>query len=470
MMDQSTIAAIATPTGTGGVGIIKISGPEALTTVAGIFCPGPGSGTDVPVPVNDPLFFSPWKIHYGHIADPAHGRIHDEVIVAVMPGPHSYTREDVVEIQAHGGTVILESILSLLIAKGIRHAQPGEFTRRAFLRGRIDLAQAEAVMDLINANSEAAIDIAFQQAAGSLSASIEMIRFHITGVLATMDAMVDFPDAVEEEMDVADLSATLSNNILEPIGRLIDTYDESKAIREGLRVVIAGAPNVGKSSIMNRLTGSERAIVTEHPGTTRDFLESLIHSGGVPITLVDTAGLRSDPDPVEEIGIEKARQHINAADMVLLVLDAAVPVSREDEMFFAEFQNKSIFIVINKIDLVDDPENIPLPGTMIDAVVVKTSAKQNHGIEFLKKNLVDAVQRSHARTPGRPVPNFRHKALLVEARDALHQAIANVKDNPSPELITIDLRNAHDRLGEITGNTASPDVLDQIFTRYCIGK
>ncbi len=469
-MEPTTIAAIATPAGKGGIGIIKISGPAARQRVAEIFCPGPYEKRKKPVPVNDPTFFSPWKIYYGHIADPDQCRVYDEVIVAIMPAPKSYTREDVVEIQAHGGDVILESILSLLFRKGICAAQPGEFTRRAFVNGRIDLSQAEAVIDLINARCEAAVNIAFDQAAGSLSASIEALRSRITGILATIDAMVDFPEAVEGDMDATRLSEEIARDLLGPVSALVSAYEENKTLREGVRVVIAGAPNVGKSSIMNRLAGSDRAIVTEHPGTTRDYIETVLPSGGIPITLVDTAGLRMDPDPVEKIGIEKAHSHIQNSDIVLHVLDASAPVPHDELAFFEGIRSKTLFIVANKMDLANGAAPA-LPGAMAKASVVETSAKYNRGMELLKSRIVETAKSLLSRVPERPVPNYRHKALLLDAQESLEQAMANLdQDNGSSELVSIDLRQAYDRLGEITGSTAPPDVLDDIFSRYCIGK
>ena len=505
-MAQSTIAAIATPPGTGGVGIIKISGPEAIQATARIFCPGPVPRQIKLFPVNDPAFFSPWKIHYGHIADPSQNRVYDEVIVAVMPGPKSYTREDVVEIQAHGGSVVLEGIMSLLTRHGISVAQPGEFTRRAFLNGRIDLAQAEAVIDLINARSDAAVDLALDQAAGSLSDAIETVRTRLTRIMAAIEAVVDFPDAVEGDIDTAALSRDIAVEALAPVSSMLDAYAEGKTLREGFRVVIAGAPNVGKSSIMNRLAGADRAIVTEHPGTTRDYIETPLRSGGIPITLVDTAGLRKDPGPVEAIGIEKARRHIHEADLVLHVLDASAAVSEEDLAFFEAVHHQGALVVLNKIDLVNCNGNsgdgethageagelsfaapastgrarhgrvrASFTGSMAHAPVVETSAKFNVGIDTLKAYVIDKAHRCYTHKPEKPVPNFRHKALLLEARDALSLAIDNLKQETdaelvSPELVSIDLRQAYDRLGEITGSTATPDVLDDIFSRYCIGK
>lgn len=470
-MDHTTIAAIATPTGPGGVGIIKISGPDALKAAASIFRPGRYDKTKLSLPVNDPAFFSPWRIHYGYITDTDQNRVCDEAIVAVMPAPKSYTREDVVEIQAHGGTVILEGILSLLIKKGIRHAQPGEFTRRAFLNGRIDLAQAEAVIDLINARSEAAVDVAFDLASGKFSDSIEAIRSEVTGVLSVIEAMVDFPDDVDENDDLSAISEKIRGGVLHRVTALISAYEDSKSLTEGVRVVIAGAPNVGKSSLMNRLAGTDRAIVTEHPGTTRDFIEIALPSGNVPVTLVDTAGLRTDPDPVEAMGIEKARQHIQGADLVLFVLDASKSTSREDLAFFEEIKNKTVFVIINKIDLVKPGKKPEIPAPLSVAErLIQTSAKHHTGIDELKKRISEAAWTRYGIKPEKPAPNFRHKSLLVEAADALRQAADSLTDNRAPELASIDLCQAHDRLGEITGDTASPEVLDEIFSRYCIGK
>lgn len=470
-MDHTTIAAIATPTGSGGVGIIKISGPDALKAAASIFSPGRYDKTKPPLPVKDPAFFSPWRIHYGYITDTDQNRVCDEAIVAVMPAPKSYTREDVVEIQAHGGTVILEGILSLLIQKGIRHAEPGEFTRRAFLNGRIDLAQAEAVIDLINARSEAAVDVAFDLASGKLSDSIEAIRSEVTGVLSVIEAMVDFPDDVEEDSDLSALSDKIMGGILHRVTALISAYEDSKSLTEGVRVVIAGAPNVGKSSLLNRLAGSDRAIVTEHPGTTRDYIEITLPSGSVPVTLVDTAGLRKDPDPVEAMGIEKTHQHIQAADLVLFVLDASTSRSKEDLSFFEEIKNKTVFVILKKIDLVPPGKKPEIPAPLSAAErLIQTSAKHHTGIDELKKKIAAAALTRYGLKPEKPAPNFRHKSLLVEAADALRQAADSLTGTGAPELASIDLCQAYDRLGEITGNKASPEVLDEIFSRYCIGK
>ncbi len=470
-METSTIAAISTPVGSGGVGIIKISGPDSLKTIAAIFHPGKFSSDPIPVPVLDPSFFSPWRIYYGHIVDPDQQRVYDEVVVAVMPGPKSYTREDVVEVQAHGGIIILENILSLLVNKGIQIAQPGEFTRRAFLNGRIDLTQAEAVIDLINARSDASVEIAFSQASGKLSSSIEPIRLHIIEVLATIEAMIDFPDAVESELDPVSLLKTLSEKALTPVLELISSYEESKSICEGFQVVIAGSPNVGKSSLLNALSRSDRSIVTDQPGTTRDYIETELLLGGLPITLVDTAGLRNDPDPVEKVGIQKSYQRIQGADLVLLVIDASSAATKQETLFFESMKKeKNLSIVLNKIDTISAASRPEVPLHMRSVPMIETSATCNIGIDTLKNHIASASQIKNTFKPNKPVPNFRHKTLLLGAHDSLRQAIENLENNLSLELVSIDLRQAHDLIGEISGSHASPDVLDQIFSRFCIGK
>lgn len=470
-MEISTIAAISTPVGSGGVGIIKISGPDSLKTIAAIFHPGKFSSEAIPTPVLDPSFFSPWRIYYGHIIDPDHHRVYDEVVVAVMPAPKSYTREDVVEIQAHGGILILENILSLVVNKGVRVAQPGEFTRRAFLNGRIDLAQAEAVIDLINARCDASVEIAFSQASGKLSSSIESIRLHIIEVLATIEAMIDFPDAVESELDPVSLLKTLSTKVLNPVLELLSTYEENKSIREGFQVVIAGAPNVGKSSLLNVLSRSDRSIVTDQPGTTRDYIETELFLDGLPITLVDTAGLRNNPDPIEKVGIQKTYQRIQEADLVLLVIDASSAVTEEENLFFKSMKMmKNLVIILNKIDTTSEARRPAISLQMKSVPLIETSATCNIGIDMLKKHIANAGQTKNTIKYEKPVPNFRHKTLLLEARDSLHQAIENLENNLSLELVSIDLRQAHDRMGEISGSNTPPDVLDQIFNRFCIGK
>lgn len=471
-MDFQTIAAIATPPGKGGIGIIKISGNRALNVLAAVFAPGKRDTALKTGPVNDPAFFSPWRMHYGHILDSENNRVYDEVIVAVMAAPHSYTREDIAEIQAHGGTIVLEGILSLLFSKGVRLAEPGEFTRRAFINGRIDLAQAEAVIDIVNAKNDTAADIAFNQSAGRLSSEIDVIREVITGSLAAIEAMIDFPDDTEPDTDLLPLAQDLSRNALEPVTDLIFRHEQCRSLREGFRIVIAGPPNVGKSSLMNRLANQDRSIVTDIPGTTRDFIESDLYLKDHFITLVDTAGLRADPDPIEEIGIQKALSLVRDADLLLFLIDASDPEANTEPLFPEEMltPDKPVIMVYNKTDLTDSTERLAPPPALEGFPSVDVSAKNNTGIEPLKQTIVETLRNRYPDNPGQPVPNYRHKMLLQEAKRALEQSVDHLFRNSEPELISLDLRLAHDRIGEITGATAPPAVLDAIFRQYCIGK
>jgi len=468
-MDRSTIAAIATPAGTGGVGIIKISGPEAIRTTADIFSPGPPG--NCPPDRFDPEWSSnSWRFHYGRIVDPDSGRMVDEVLLAIMRAPRSYTCEDVVEIQAHAGTAVLKAIMDLLTARGIRLAEPGEFTRRAFLNGRIDLTQAEAVIDMINARSDAAREMAASQMAGALGSEITRIRAVLSDSLAEVEALIDFPEAVDDEIDSARLSAGLSSAICRPIAELIARHDAEDVLRSGHRVVIAGGPNVGKSSLMNRLVGSERTIVSDLPGTTRDFIEATFFARGIPVILADTAGLRSDPEPLEKLGIEKTREYIEAADIILYVMDAGSPVSAEDLEMIDAIAGKRAILVINKIDLPREIRRCRIPGRWEGIRRVEISALYQTGLDLLTGAIADLAGNFSSGHSDRLVPNMRHRSLLDRAFQSVNGAIKGLEEGLSAEFISIDLRSAHDALCEITGEKIAPDLLDRIFDRYCIGK
>lgn len=467
-MNATTIAAIATPSGTGGVGIVKISGPCAIQSTGSLFVPGqrafsfsPGfSGSD---------FFIPRKMHYGHIIDPETTRIIDEVMLVVMPGPQSYTCEDVVEIQAHGGMVVLQDILSLLLRRGLHLAEPGEFTKRAFLNGRIDLAQAEAVMDIVTARSRAAIDIAQGMASGRFSRSVRFIRSAISDTLSILEAHIDFPDEMDESMDFNQMLTKLRNDVQSPIETLLSSCEQYRHAQEGFRIVIAGPPNAGKSSIMNRLCDADRSIVTDIPGTTRDYIETSLVLSGSPISLVDTAGLRDDPDAIEKIGIEKTLEALHAADLILSVCDATTIDSQTDFSSFFSKQTADRIVVINKIDLTGTSSDKTYLYQS-DFQTVCTSARYGTGIAELKRIIADKAQKRYDTPSGFPVPNYRHTATLNEALQSIRAAEASMEQCESPELAVIDLYNAHDLIGQITGETASPEILDRIFESYCIGK
>ena len=470
-MDTSTIAAIATPAGSGGIGIIKISGPRAVPVVSSLFRQSPVQEDLSASKQSSPADLRSWRLYYGYIHDPESGRIFDEVLISIMRAPHSYTREDVVEIQAHSGPFVLRSILQLLLKYDIHLAAPGEFTRRAFINGRIDLTQAEAVIDIINARSEAAIDMAIAQMSGGLKTLIENLHNTILEILSHIEAIIDFPEAGEDEIDIDILTQRLSDTILIPLDNLIDQHAADNFLRDGLRVVIVGGPNVGKSSLMNRLLKKDRAIVSDQPGTTRDFIEASIIEKGIPVVLADTAGFRTDADPVERLGIEHARRYIETADIVLCTLDAGREIRPDDLSLFDELSDKRRIIVVNKSDLPAECKRFSLPEQWTALPVVMTSALYEQGIESLKGKIVEMAAQASASAAGsdRIVPNLRHKQLLENGRASVLAAI-NRLSCACFELAAIDLREALDATGEILGDNIRPDILDIIFNRYCIGK
>ncbi|MCF8028965.1 MAG: tRNA uridine-5-carboxymethylaminomethyl(34) synthesis GTPase MnmE [Desulfobacteraceae bacterium] len=471
-MDRSTIAAIATPEGTGGIGIIKISGPDALNLANAVFRRSPGSGESDGSGSGDTGFRS-WRMYFGHICVPETGRILDEVVLAVMRAPHSYTREDVVEIQAHAGPRVLHNILDLLVSRGIRLAGPGEFTRRAFVNGRIDLTQAEAVADLINATSDAAVDMAVSQVSGELKAYLDSVRQALLSVLSSLEAGIDFPDAVDEaDIGPGAQARILQDAALVPLRELIQSYEAGHFLRDGLQAVIVGGPNVGKSSLMNCLVNRNRSIVTEIPGTTRDCIEVSFINQGVPLTLADTAGLRENPEPVERLGIEKTREYLATADIVLFVVDAGSPVRSGDRRLFDELAQtgKRVILVVNKSDLAQPDRRFDLPAGWAESPCVYVSALYGNGIDQLRQRIADCSLCSVDPQNRRFIPNWRQKALLDQALQAVSDGVDRLCDRISFELASIDLREALSCLDEITGHYVAPDVLDRIFNQHCVGK
>ncbi|MCF8028718.1 MAG: tRNA uridine-5-carboxymethylaminomethyl(34) synthesis GTPase MnmE [Desulfobacteraceae bacterium] len=469
-MDSSTIAAVATPEGNGGIGIIRVSGPEAIAAVTAVFRRAfygqnpSGSDTDAGEG------FQSWRMYLGHILDPVSGSLIDEVILVVMHAPHSYTREDVVEIQAHGGSRVLEKILNLLISQGIRPAQPGEFTRRAFINGRMDLTQAEAVADLITARSDAALDMAVSQMTGQLSDVVSSIRQSLVSVFGSLEAAIDFPEAAGDEIDDSGQSLRLSREVFQQINQLREAYESGRFLRQGVQTVIIGRPNVGKSSLMNCLLNQQRTIVTEIPGTTRDCIEASLTTRGVSVLVTDTAGLRKDPDPIERLGIEKTREYMASADIVLHVLDFSRPIDDEDVVIYDQLTDKPVVLVINKADLADHEKVLRLPPAMQEAACMEVSALQGTGIEALKQRIADMVLSSVAVSGPGFIPNWRQKCLLDQAAEAVSKVVSGLESRRLPELISIDLQEGLSAIDEISGRHVETDVLDEIFSRYCVGK
>ena len=475
-MENTTIAAIATPGGRGGIGIIKISGSRALAIAAALFHPAasqsaiqfehPGQSID-----DSGDRFKSHRLHYGHIIDPGSQRVLDEVLLSVMKAPRSYTREDVVEINAHGGRIAVNAIFEAVLRQGARIAEPGEFTRRAFLNGRIDLIQAEAVIDAINARTEKSLHLATAQIRGTFSRSVEQIRQHLIGLLTRTEAVIDFPDDVDDIIDSGTEIAELEKEVLQPLQSLIQKHIDGNVLRDGLKVAVVGRPNVGKSSLLNCLVQKERAIVTAVPGTTRDAVEEAINMRGLPVRLVDTAGLHDTSDPIETIGIEKTIENFNRADLVLFLVEANRKLTAQDHKIFEQLQSKPTIVLVNKIDLVNSQENVEIPASWSSFKCLRISALYDLGIEALKEEIAAiAFGKNPLEIETDIVPNLRQKMLLEDALQAIQAMIGEFNNGQPVELIAIHLQDSIDALGQILGTTVKVDVLDEIFSRFCIGK
>jgi tRNA modification GTPase len=458
ILAKDTIAAVATPRGAGGIAIIKISGPRAAAILGQIFIPA-----RQPAPVRGRR-----GIRYGHIVHPDEGMI-DEVLVTVMPAPHSYTTEDVVEINCHGGAVVSREVLDLVLRQGARMAEPGEFTRRAFLGGRINLTQAEAVIDLINAKTRRATRAGMQQLMHGVDAEVAALQAQILDCLAETEAYIDFDDDIEEALSVASTGERINAHILPKIQSLIDTYREGRLLNEGLRIVIAGRPNVGKSSLVNLLLNQERVIVTATPGTTRDTIEEMIALEGAPVVITDTAGIHASNDPIESMGIQKSEEAIRRADLVLFVMDATMAVQAGDYEIFNKIKDKEYIVVLNKVDLCGGrPPAPPLSG-LPSAHAVPMSALTGAGLPDLKKRIAARMGLSDPEDSAVWV-NLRQRKLLETACGHLERAAKFLVREADAELAVVELQDAQARFLEILGQNVAPDVLDHIFQRFCIGK
>jgi len=453
---EDTIAAISTPPGEGGIGIVRISGPSAMPIAAALFRPASGNG----------VAKGRGRVQYGHVVT-AQGAIVDEVLLHVMRAPHSYTREDVVEINCHGGAGPLNAVLDQVLTGGARLAEPGEFTQRAFLNGRIDLVQAEAVIDTIRARTEASLRAAASAASGALSRDIGLIKTVLVDALARVEAAVDFPDEDLPDLVGPALRDTL-DGALAGMQALLDTAEAGRLYREGAGMAIAGRPNVGKSSLFNALLRDSRAIVSPTPGTTRDRIEELITLAGVPVRITDTAGLRDTRDAIEQMGVKIARDAVQNADFVLLVVDAAA-AGPEDESLAAELEalDRPVWVAWNKIDLA--PTAAPPGWVGRFAGCTPVSAITGEGVNDLEEALGRLLLGSAAISPEHGLISRAHQ------RDSLRRAAAAVTRlldnfNASPEFLAADLREALDALGEITGETTPEDILATIFSSFCVGK
>ena len=475
-METSTIAAIATPGGRGGIGIIKISGSRALAIAAALFHPAVSqsairseqSGSVMNKPADR---FESHRLHYGHIIDPGSREVLDEVLLSVMKAPRSYTREDVVEINAHGGQIAVNAIFEAVMRQGARIAEPGEFTKRAFLNGRIDLIQAEAVIDAINARTEKSLHLAAAQIHGKLSHSVEQVRQHLLELLTRTEAAIDFPDDVEEIFDPATEIENLEKSVLHPLASLIQKHIDRNVLRDGLKVAVVGRPNVGKSSLLNCLVQKERAIVTAVPGTTRDAIEETINLNGLPVLLIDTAGLHETSDPIETIGIEKTTENFNRADLVLFMVEAHQKLTPDDHKIFEQLRSKPTIVLINKIDLVNSQDIVEIPAHWSSCKCLRISALYERKIEALKEEIwAMACGGNPSEIEDVIVPNLRQKMRLEDSLQSTRAIIEELHNGHPAELIAIHLQDAVEAMGQILGTTVKVDVLDEIFSRFCIGK
>ncbi len=456
MYCEDTIAAISTPPGEGGIGIVRVSGPDAPTLATQLIRIS-GSGG-----------LQSHRFSYGALIDPASGETIDEVMVVLMRAPRSYTREDLLEIQCHGGFLLMQRVLELVLRHGARLAEPGEFTKRAFLNGRIDLVQAEAVIDLIRGKSDAALSLAQHQREGLLSQKLGEVRSALVTACAFIEAHIDFPD---EDIDPASLDQIRLSveYVLSDVNRLIDVFSSVRVLREGVSVLIAGKPNVGKSSLLNTLLKEKRAIVTAIPGTTRDLIEEIVNIKGLPVRLMDTAGIRETTDPVEEEGVRLARERLSSADLILFVVDSSRPWDQDDELIRSDIAGRPCVILRNKTDL---PPLLVFPKPFDCLADLSISTRTGQGIDellevihriFIKGEAIDS--REYV-----ALSRVRHRDALLECRTRLELFLQNVSTGADLELLAIDLRDALAALGTVTGETTPDEILDLIFSSFCIGK
>ncbi|RUL49464.1 tRNA uridine-5-carboxymethylaminomethyl(34) synthesis GTPase MnmE [Lysinibacillus antri] len=461
-MEYDTIAAISTPMGEGAIAIVRLSGDEAVKIADQIFKSPNGKR------LSDEKSHT---IHYGHLVDPKTEEVVEEVMLALMRAPKTFTREDVVEINCHGGIVSVNRVLQLVLKNGARLAEPGEFTKRAFLNGRIDLSQAEAVMDLIRAKTDRAMNVALGQMEGKLSRLIEQLRGALIETLAHVEVNIDYPEYDDvEEMTIPVLLEKCSW-VRDEVAKLLQTSSQGKILREGLSTVILGRPNVGKSSLLNSLVHENKAIVTDIAGTTRDIIEEYVNVRGVPLRLVDTAGIRETEDIVERIGVERSRQVLKEADLILLVLNSAENLSEEDERLFETIQNMDFIVVVNKTDL---PRKIDLDKVSHLAngrAVVTTSLLQEEGVIELEEAIAKTFFEGQIEASDLTyVSNARHIALLHQAKETIEDAINAANSGVPVDMIQIDVTKTWELLGEIVGDTVQESLINQLFSQFCLGK
>ena len=458
MYEEDTIAAIATPPGEGGIAVIRISGADAENIATKIFARAQGKNGKL----------TSHRLYHGEIHEPQSNCMVDDVLLTIMRKPRSYTGEDVVEIHCHGGAFLSHKILGLALSQGARQAEPGEFTKRAFLNGKMDLSQAEAVLDLIRARTDKAAALALTQARGELSKWVHGLREELLDILVQVEAAIDFPEEEIELLKRPDVIQKIGN-LRSEILDIISTYEWGRLFREGARVCICGRPNVGKSSLLNALLGQERVIVTPVPGTTRDVIEEAINLDGLPVVLWDTAGLRETDDQIEQMGVNLSRQYLEKADALIVVLDGSTRLTQDDEVLLRNVEARKVLIAVNKDDLpqVLSPED--LSRFSDSRTIVRVSAKSGEGINVLQKKLRDLVIDCE-REPAMVLTNLRHRNALLRGETALRHAETTLEEGYAAEFVAVDLNETRNALGEIIGTVSDEDILERIFNNFCIGK
>ncbi|MEO4564702.1 tRNA uridine-5-carboxymethylaminomethyl(34) synthesis GTPase MnmE [Staphylococcus aureus] len=459
-MDLDTITSISTPMGEGAIGIVRLSGPQAVE-IADKLYKGKHLLNDVPS----------HTINYGHIIDPESKEVVEEVMVSVLRAPKTFTREDIIEINCHGGILTINRVLELTMTYGSRMAEPGEFTKRAFLNGRIDLSQAEAVMDFIRSKTDRASKVAMNQIEGRLSDLIKKQRQSILEILAQVEVNIDYPEYDDVEDATTEFLLEQSKEIKQEINRLLDTGAQGKIMREGLSTVIVGKPNVGKSSMLNNLIQDNKAIVTEVAGTTRDVLEEYVNVRGVPLRLVDTAGIRETEDIVEKIGVERSRKALSQADLILFVLNNNEALTQEDYTLYEVVKNEDVIVIVNKMDLEQNIDINEVKDMIGDTPLIQTSMLKQEGIDELEIQIRDLFFGGEVQNQDMTyVSNSRHISLLKQARQTIQDAIDAAESGVPMDMVQIDLTRTWEILGEIIGETASDELIDQLFSQFCLGK
>ncbi|MEX0416341.1 tRNA uridine-5-carboxymethylaminomethyl(34) synthesis GTPase MnmE [Bacillus sp. C30] len=458
-MEFDTIAAISTALGEGAIAIVRVSGDDAIEKVDRIF-----KGKDL-------TQVSSHTIHYGHIVDLDTNQVIEEVMVSIMRAPRTFTRENIVEINCHGGLVSVNKVLQLILAQGVRLAEPGEFTKRAFLNGRIDLSQAEAVMDLIRAKTDRAMNVAINQMEGRLSKLIGHLRQEILETLAHIEVNIDYPEYDDVEEMTHNILIEKATHVRAEIAKILETSKQGKILREGISTAIIGRPNVGKSSLLNSLVQEKKAIVTDIAGTTRDVIEEYVNVRGVPLKLIDTAGIRETEDIVERIGVERSKEMMSQADLVLIVVNYSEALTNEDEDLFRAVQGKDFIVIVNKTDLPQEIDMERITDLAVGNRVITTSLIEEQGIDELEKAIADLFFEGTIDSADMTyVSNARHIGLLTQAGRTINDAIEAIENGVPIDMVQIDLTRAWEILGEITGDTVHESLIDQLFSQFCLGK